>query len=71
MSIIWNLIRALERSAKISAVSSQEEEEIKSKSKVCLERLSFKFLEHNLQKVSRLVTTHEILFERIKDFDLK
>ena len=71
LSIIWNLIRALERAAKIDSVGSQEEEEIKSKSKVCLERVSFKFLEQNCQKVTKLVRTHQIIFERVKDFNLE
>ena len=58
LSIFWNLIRALERIAKMKSFASQEEEEIRTKAKVCLERINFKFLEHNLEKVTRLVHTH-------------
>ena len=36
-----------------------------------MERLTFKFLEKNLTKVTRLVHTHQVLYERIRDFDLK
>ena len=70
LQIFWNLFRSLEKTVKMGKAPTQEVEEIKTKAKVCLERLSFKFLEQNLAKVTRLVHTHQILYERIKDFDL-
>ena len=71
LSIFWNLVRSLDKVVKLSSVASQEAEEIQTKAKVCLERLSFKFLEQNLAKVTRLVHTHQLLYERIRDFDLE
>ena len=38
---------------------------------MCLERVSFKFLEQNCQKATKLVRAHQIIFERVKDFNLE
>ena len=40
------------------------------KTRVCLERLSMKFVEAKLQKLIKLTTLHKQLFSRVADFEL-
>ena len=58
ISIFCNLMMALTSGA------------IDAKTQVCLERLSFKFVENRLEKLCKLVELHKVLYARIADFDL-
>ena len=41
-----------------------------SKTKLCLERIDFKFKEKRFEKLYKLVQLHGALYSRIADFDL-
>ena len=59
VSIFWNLMAAL-------AQAPGDE----PKTRVCMERLCFKFVENRVDKLSKLAHLHQALYERIADFDL-
>lgn len=71
LSIFWNLLSALNTQKLDKKVGANVGEKDAAKVLVCSERLSFKFIENRFEKLVKLIKLHEVLFSRIRDFDLK
>ena len=61
LSIFWNILSAMTGSKTISK---------DAKTRICAERLAFKFVENRFEKLVRLVELHKVVFSRIREFDL-
>lgn len=61
LSIFWNILSVMTG----NKVSSKD-----AKTRICAERLAFKFVENRFEKLVRLVELHKVVFSRIREFDL-